>query len=229
MTLTAINSDNYATPAGFAADPVILTVHDNNLSVLLVDSPVEGRKGLPGGFVGETENAKETAERKLFIKTGVENVYLEELATYSDPNRDSRGRIISNAFLSLIPSSQLPDNSNAEWFPVNDLPTMAFDHKDMVEAAVNRLKGKLWYSNVASGLLPEVFSAGQARKVYQLISGVEYDPANFSRDLKSLGLVEEVNQTVQAGKGRPGKGLRFVSSEPSWAKTYGRKTDVGEA
>lgn len=224
--IEAKNSSNYKSPAAVAADPVILTVIDGKLSVLLVASG--DKYMLPGGFVDSVESPEETAARKLFEKTGVENVYLEQLKTYGDPDRDPRGWIISVAFLSLIDSHKLPDDSSGVWFPVDDMHDLAFDHADMIDEAVQRLRGKLWYSNVAVGLLPEEFTIGQARRVYQAISGVEYDPSNFDRDLDSLGLVEETGNTISTGKGRPGKGLRFRNRNATWGGGYARRT-AGEA
>lgn len=224
--ITAKNSEGYKCPVGFTADPVIFTVKDNRLAVLLV--PFHGSKevfALPGGFIDSSESAEETALRKLQEKTGLDKVYLEQLYTYTDPKRDPRGWIPSTAFLSLLPSTDLEENANAEWHALDSLPELFFpDHKQMIEDALERMRGKLWYSNIAVGLLPEVFSMGDAKKIYEAIAGKKYDASNFSRDLRGSGLIEEAGERVSPDRGRPGKGYRFISIEPAWGKRYAIRT-----
>src|SRR5262249_3793316 len=158
------------------------------LAVLLArrtEPPARGRWALPGGFVGPREDPAETAARKLEEKTGIPPVYLEQLRTYAEPRRDPRGGLPSIACLALVPADLLPRPSrgDAAWHPLDDLPPLAFDHERIVGDALERVRGKLWYSNVAVGLLPSSFTLAQAREVYEQLVGVDYDPGNFSRDL----------------------------------------------
>jgi 8-oxo-dGTP diphosphatase len=215
--ITASNSDGYEAPAGLAADPVVLTIAGGRLSVLLVrraEPPARGRWALPGGFVGAREDPAETVSRKLVEKTGIAPVYLEQLRTYARPGRDPRGWLPSIAYVALVPAVLLPPNppSDATWHAVDALPRLAFDHAEIVGDAIDRIRGKLWYSSIAVGLLPRAFTIAQAREVYETIAGVSYDPGNFSRDLRASGLVAESGGVAkQLGGGRPARLYRFVS------------------
>ena len=223
--LTAKNNAGYQTPAAVAADPVIFTVIDNQLAVLLLqrlESPDNDLWMLPGGFVGTTESADACAARKLNEKTGLRSGYLEQLRTYSAPQRDPRGWIPSIAFLALVHAEALPASSKGRWHLISDLPKIAFDHQQIIADANERLTGKLWYSNIAMGLLPEEFTLGEARTVYQAITGYSYDPANFARDIKASGLVKATGKKKSGSRGRPGSTFRFCSQEPEWAPSRGR-------
>ena len=216
--ITARNSEGYEAPIGLAADPVVFTVSDGRLSVLLVrraEAPARGRWSLPGGFVGAKEDPAATVVRKLEEKTGVPPIYLEQLRTYADPGRDSRGWLPSIAYLALVPADLLPGDGaqDAAWHPVEPLPRLAFDHERIVEDGLERIRGKLWYSNIAVGLLPEEFTIAAARAVYEIVAGTRYDPANFSRDLRASGLIRESRGFARhGGAGRPARLFRFVST-----------------
>jgi len=221
--MKAENTAGYQAPIGIAADPVIFTCIDQKLMVLLLQRK-DGTYALPGGFVGATEGSAETAARKLEEKTGMHPAYLEQLRSYDHPDRDPRGWVISVAYLALVPADSLPEDSDAAWFDVASLPVLAFDHAEIIEDATERLRGKLWFSNVALGLLDETFTLSAARKVYTAISGVEYDAANFSRDLKNSGLIRQTGETTLSMRGRPARLYEFVSHEPAWAPQYGKGT-----
>ncbi len=194
MPLTARNSAEFEAPAGMTAVPVVLAPLAGRLHVLLVrrdDPPDPGAWALPGGFMSRDERPEETAQRKLTEKTGVGAVYLEQLQTYGDPHRDPRGWIPTVAYLALIDAAVLrADESQARWWPVDDLPALALDHGGIIADGVARLRGKLWWSNISVGLLPERFTMPQARRVFEAISGVRYEPSNFRRELERSGLVE---------------------------------------
>jgi 8-oxo-dGTP diphosphatase len=228
--ISAENSDGYEAPVGLAADPVVFTIADGCLSVLLArrrEAPARGRWALPGGFVGATEDPAATVRRKLKEKTGVPPIYLEQLRTYAEPRRDPRGWLPSIAYLALVPSDLLPAGGphDAAWHPVERLPRLAFDHARMVADGLERIRGKLWYSNIAVGLLPDEFTVAEAREVYELLAGVRYDPANFSRDLRASGLIRPGRGfAAHEGAGRPARLFRFSSKEPTWTPRYGRGT-----
>src|SRR5215208_3384387 len=133
--MTARNSAGYEAPVGLAADPVVFTLVDGDLSVLLarrLEEPQRGSFALPGGFVGTEESPRQTAERKLREKTGVGAVHLEQLRTYADPDRDPRGWLPSIAYLALVPPEALPEerpaDREADWHRIDDLPRLALDH-----------------------------------------------------------------------------------------------------
>lgn len=224
-TITARNSSGYTAPAAIAADPVILTVREDELSVLMIESP-DGAWSLPGGFVGEDESPEQTALRKLKEKTGVaaDSAYVEQLKTYASPQRDPRGWIPSIAYLALIPSDD-KISSPAEWKPLSSLPDrISFDHRDIIADGLERIRGKLWYSNVAAGVLPPEFTLRQARIAYSAISGEDYDPGNFARDLRASKLITATGETARGGSGRPAKLYSFRSLEPAWSPRHGAKS-----
>jgi 8-oxo-dGTP diphosphatase len=219
--LRAENSAGFAAPAAMTAVPVVLAPLQGRLHVLLVrrtESPFAGTWVLPGGFMSPAERPEETAQRKLTEKTGVGAVYLEQLLTYADPQRDPRGWIPTVAYLALIDAAVLrTDESGARWVPVDTLPELGFDHADIVRDGVERLRGKLWWSNIAVGLLPERFTMPQARRVFEAISGVTYEPSNFRRELELSGLVRATGALAKGGPGRPAALYEFVDRHPAWS------------
>ena len=215
MTWTAKNSEGYEAPAGLTVDAVVLTVRDRALQALLVERP-DGALALPGGFVGPAERPLDTAQRKLSEKTGVRDVYLEQLATFADPGRDPRGWIPTIAHLALVAPDTEPAEDDARWQRVADLPPLAFDHDAIVATALDRLEGKLWWSNVAVGILPGAFTLSDARAVFEAIAGRAYDPGTFARDLRATGLIEPTGEQRRDGPGRPAATFRFRSHELEW-------------
>jgi 8-oxo-dGTP diphosphatase len=220
---TASNSEGYAAPAALAADAVVLTVRDGALRVLTL-ARGDGSRALPGGFVGASETPEQTARRKLYLKTGLDDLYLEQLATFADPGRDPRGWIPTIAYLALVPPPAT-EAAEGEWTPVRDHPPLAFDHDEILRSALDRLEGKLWWSNVAVGILPGAFTMTDARRVYEAIAGRAYDAATFARDLKATGLVEATGERRSEGAGRPAALYRFAEREPRWGA--GRRKRVG--
>lgn len=220
------NPDGYLAPYGVTADAVVFTIKDDRLAVLLArrqDAPCRGRWALPGGFIDiERETARNTIMRKLHEKTGLPPIYVEQLRTYDDIRRDKRGRVLSIAHLALIPSSLLPNVDG--WHTVSELPPLPFDHGRMIADGVFRLRGKLWYSNIAVGLLPLKFTAREALAVYSVISGRALGrPDNLVRDLRKAQLIEPTGEHSEAshGGGRRPKLYRFVSRDPAWS--YNRR------
>ena len=214
--ITAENSARYEAPIGLTADTVVFTLVDGRLSVLLarrLEEPQVGVFALPGGFVGTDESPEETAERKLREKTGVGSVHLEQLRTYADPDRDPRGWLPSIAYLALVRPESLPDerpaDRDASWHPVADLPPLALDHARIVDDGLWRLRArvadKAWFVRKAAGLLGETFTLGQAQRLYEALRGEPVDTANFRRDVRATGLLEDTGALHSDGPGRPGK------------------------
>lgn len=213
MSWTAVNSEGYVAPVGLTVDPVVLTVRDGVLKVLAVKRD-DGRRALPGGFVGPSESPADTARRKLAEKTGLKDLYLEQLAAFAEPGRDPRGWIPSIAYLALVPpDTEAPD---AAWITAHGRHRWAFDHRAIVATAVDRVEGKLWWSNITVGMLPGAFTLSEARTVYEAIAGTRYDPATFARDLKATGLIEPTAGISTDGPGRPAALYRFVTHAQSW-------------
>ncbi|MDP8967214.1 MAG: NUDIX domain-containing protein [Actinomycetota bacterium] len=216
MRWTATNSEGYPAPAALATDVVVLTVHEEGLVALTVARDGGGERALPGGFVGAGERPLDTALRKLHEKTGLAAPYVEQLGAFADPGRDPRGWIPSIAYLALVPpDTEVPDAS-ARWIAARSPAPLAFDHEEVLAAAVDRLEGKLWWSNVTVGMLPGPFTLSEARRVYEAIAQARYDPATFGRDLKATGLIEPTGDQRAAGPGRPAAMYRFSSDRPMW-------------
>jgi 8-oxo-dGTP diphosphatase len=211
----ATNSAGYPAPAALAVDVVVLTVRERSLSVLVIERP-EDTLALPGGLVAERERPDQTAARKLTENTGLTDIYLEQLATFADPGRDPRGWIPSVAHLALVPAETEPTEPTARWVAVNDHQPLAFDHDEILQLALDRVTGKLWWSNIAVGILPGPFTMAEARAVYEAIASATYDPSTFARDLRATGLITAVADDRRPTRGRPATLYAFTETHPSW-------------
>ncbi|RKQ84993.1 8-oxo-dGTP diphosphatase [Solirubrobacter pauli] len=219
--MKATNTAGYEAPIGLTADPVVFTLLDGRLCVLLarrLEEPQRGMFSLPGGFVGASEAPSETAERKLREKTGVGSVHLEQLRTYADPARDPRGWLPTIAYMALVRPETLPEETPAEreasWHPVDRLPELALDHATIVDDGIWRLHArvgdKVWFVRKALALLPEPFTLRQAQQLYEALRGEVVDAANFRRDMRGTGLLEDTGSQRSEGPGRPGRLYRRV-------------------
>jgi 8-oxo-dGTP diphosphatase len=217
--MQATNTAGYDAPIGLTADPVVFTLLDGRLCVLLarrLEEPQRGMFALPGGFVGASEAPEQTAERKLQEKTGVGSVHLEQLRTYADPARDPRGWLPSIAYMALVGPEALPDerpaDRDASWHPVDELPDLALDHDGIVSDGLWRLRARIadkaWFVRVAGGLLPTEFTLRQAQELYEALRGEPIDPANFRRDIRATGLLTDTGEHRSDGPGRPGRVFR---------------------
>jgi len=151
-----------------------------------------------GGFVQQNESSEEAATRVLLKTTGLNNIFLEQVRTYSQPERDPFERVISITFFALIRIDHFDKKKineyGAKWLPVTNLPELIFDHKEMVEQALARLQQKAGSSLVGSELLPGKFTLMQLRKLYEAIYQREFDPGNFRKKILSLGVLEKLDQ-----------------------------------
>ena len=207
-----------------AVDLVVLTVRGGALHVLLVErgiEPFRGQHALPGGFVLDGESLEDAANREPDEETGVAGVqrHLEQLATYGDPDRDPRGRVVAVAHLALVPSLAEPvagsDAASADWVPVAAVPLdLAFDHEAILADGLERARAKLEYTSLAASFCAETFTINELREVYEAVWGVEIDPRNFHRKVTSAdGFVEPTDETTNRGGGRPAK-LYRVGAAP---------------
>ena len=195
-----------------AVDIVVLTIADARLQVALVERgipPYEGKQALPGGFVLPGESVMDAARRELVEETGLDldTTHLEQLATFGEPGRDPRGRVVSVAHLALAASlgglNPGSDASGARWCPVDDLPSLAFDHDEILRTGVERARAKLEYTTVATRFCGPGFTMTELRRVYEAAWDTTIDPRNFSRKvLGSRGFVVECG-TRSGGRGRP--------------------------
>ena len=200
-------------------DNVIFTIINDKLQVLLVSRPMDPFKWsrtLPWGFVGDKETLEKTAYKKLEEKTSVKNIYLEQLYTFSDIKRDPRWRIISTAYMSLVSRENLTLKNSKNWreskfFPVSSLPKLGFDHKQIIEYAVKRLKWKLEYTNIAQYILPEKFTFTQLQNVYEIVLNQKFDVRNFRKKINSLWIIEETWEKEIWNQYRPARLFKFTN------------------
>lgn len=205
---------------GVAVDLCIFTVQHDRLELILIRmrrAPFEGSWALPGGRIRHRETVEQAAARELVEKTGLERVYLEQLHTFSEPERDPRARCISVAHLALIPpTAQLRTTdkySAIGWFPAERLPRLAFDHRALASYAVEQLRARLAFSNLAYSLLPPRFTLGELQRVYQAILGRPLDARNFRKRIGALGLLQPTGE-VRGGPHRPARLFRFKVRRP---------------
>jgi len=203
-------------PLGLATDLVILTVRDGRLQVLLIRRgipPYEGRWALPGGFVRPAEDLETTARRELAEETGLsaERIHLEQVATYGAPDRDPRGRVVSVAYLALVPDLPAPvagsDAASASWVDATDVlddaGRLAFDHHRILADGVERARAKLEYSPLATAFCPPEFTISELRGVYEAVWGTPLDPRNFHRKVtKTADFVVPTGGTTTRDGGR---------------------------
>jgi 8-oxo-dGTP diphosphatase len=198
-------------------DVVIFTLRENQLHVLLVqrgEEPFAGVWALPGGFVKMNESLEKAACREMAEETGLQDAYLEQLYTYGDPNRDPRGRVVTVAYFALIPSDAPvrkeggSDARRAEWFRIEALPPLAFDHDQIVVYALRRLRYKLEYTAAGFELLPEEFTLSELQHTYEMILGEKLDKRNFRRRIQQAEIIEPTPH-MRAGEGRPARLYRY--------------------
>ena len=200
-----------------AVDAVIFTIRDNELKVLLIQmkkKPYEGAWAFPGGLIDTKETSEEAARRILEEQTGVKQVYLEQLATFDDLSRDPLGRVMSVAYMALIASQDLKLRTTekyqaVQWLPIGKLPMLAYDHKEIAKTALERLRGKLSYSNIVWSLLPAEFTLTDLQRVYEIILGQSMDKRNFRRKILSLGLVKPTGKKQTGKSFRPADLFKF--------------------
>lgn len=201
------------TPFAVTVDVVMLTLREDALCVLAVRrnaGPFKGRLALPGGFVAPNLGLLDAARLKLEQKTGAaaKDVHLEQLGTYGAPKRDPRMRVVSVAYVALVPEPSVSTDQGATWVPVGDVSAsaFAFDHSKIVTDGIERARAKLEYTNLAAFFCPAEFTLSELRNVYEIVWGERLDLANFRRKILGIeGLVGEVGRESQPGKGRPAK------------------------
>lgn len=208
--------------ASVAVDVIVFTVRREALQVLLVQlmaPPYAGMWALPGGLVPSGESTEAAAARRLFETTGVKDVYLEQLYTFSSPNRDPHGHVVSVAYFALVNRAQLnlhvPGTCvNIGWFSIAKPPPLAYDHAAMLEYALQRLRWKLEYTNIVYSLLPRDFTLTELQRVYEIILDRPLDKRNFRKKMLSLGLLQATPRVEKAGAHRPARLYRFRRRKP---------------
>lgn len=207
-----------------AVDAVVFGYSQSVLYVLLIQQKfgtTDPYWALPGGLVRDDEPLRDAVERELREETNISVNYLEQLYTFGDDiHRDPRNRVVSVAYFALIDPSSVTvkadsDAENARWFPINEVPQLAFDHNAIIKAAFSRLRAKLEYQPVGFNLLPAEFLFSDLEALYVAISGREIDRRNFRKKIMGFGFLEETGKSIQRGSGRPAMLFRFNKAKYS--------------
>ncbi|MBK8618866.1 MAG: NUDIX hydrolase [Anaerolineales bacterium] len=214
------NYEAYEQP-GITVDLAIFTVNKNKLKVMLVkraEAPFLDFWSLPGGFLMHRESLEDAAYRVLTEKTGVKDVYMEQLYTFGAPDRDPRARVITVAYFALIPWENLnqPESNKIKdltWYSVDQHPKLAFDHKEILKYAVKRLRAKASYSNIVYGLMPEHFRLSELQTMYEIIINDKLDKRNFRKRMLATGLLQETGEKDLTGAHRPAMLYQFKKME----------------
>ncbi|MEM6630310.1 MAG: NUDIX domain-containing protein [Bacteroidota bacterium] len=201
-----------------AVDAVVFGYNRENLLILLVQQkfgPYKDQWVLPGGFVLNGESLNQAVNRELQEEAGIKVDYLEQLYTFGDEvGRDPRGQVISIAYLALVNPQKLylkadTDAQDAQWFPIKNFPSLGFDHTQIIEKGLQRLKAKLQYQPIGFDLLEEEFPFSDLENLYQVILGRPLDRRNFRKKMLSFDILTETNKIRKVGSGRPAKLFRF--------------------
>ncbi|CAM2070497.1 NUDIX domain-containing protein [Sulfidibacter corallicola] len=198
-------------------DCVVFGFDEGDLKILLIQrrlDPFKDYWALPGGFVKMEESLEEAARRELEEETGIHNLYLEQLYTYGAVDRDPRTRVISVAYYALVKLScygirASGDAANTAWFSVRERPELAFDHAQILETALARLKGKVRYQPIGFELLPEQFKLTQLQHLYEVILEKQLDKRNFRKKIQGMGLLIDTGEFEQQVAHRAAKLYRF--------------------
>ncbi|WP_026102773.1 NUDIX domain-containing protein [Pleurocapsa sp. PCC 7319] len=199
-------------------DCVVFGLDDaQKLKVMLIqrrNEPFRDKWALPGGFVELDESIDVAAARELEEETGIENVFLEQLYTFGEVNRDPRDRVISIAYYALVNIGEYTvqarsDAKNAEWFPVEQLPSLAFDHDHILNVAKRRLKGKLRYQPIGFELLPTEFTLTQLQRLYETVLEQKLDKRNFRNKILKMKLLIDTGEMQVGVSHRPAKLYQF--------------------
>ena len=206
----------YPRPA-VTVDAAVFGFDGAELQILLVEralEPFAGQWAIPGGFVNMNESVEAAAVRELQEETGISRVFLEQLYTFGDVQRDPRGRVISVAYYALVKPSEHPtaaasDAREARWFPVSALPPLAFDHEKIVAVALERLRGKVRYEPIGFELLPPKFTLSELQALYEAILGSPLDKRNFRKKILGMELLVALQERRQGAQHRPAQLFRF--------------------
>ena len=190
----------YPHPA-VTTDCVIFGFNGERLQVLLIERGIEPYKGhwaFPGGFLKMDETAEEGAKRELKEETGLADAYIQQLHTFSNPDRDPRERVITIAYYALVKIQEVKggdDAASARWFPVDEIPPLAFDHDYILRMATQRLREQIHFQPIGFELLPEKFTIKELQSLYEAILGINFDRRNFAKKMLHLEILTELDET----------------------------------
>jgi 8-oxo-dGTP diphosphatase len=221
-----LSKDDLIIGPALAVDTLIFSIQDGKLKILLIEigsGQYKNQWALPGGLVEIDETLGATAKRILKDKAGLKGVYLEQLYTFSKVNRDKRGRVVSVAYFALVDSSKfkletMEYYSDIDWQDIKKLPRIAFDHKEIINHGLARLRRKLEYTNVTYGLLSKEFTLTEMQKVYEIVWDKKLDKRNFRKQIQALDIIESTGKKQLGAQSRPAELYRFKKRDLVFTK-----------
>lgn len=196
-----------------ATDVVLFAIDQNELKVLLIkiaNNPFYSNElALPGGLILPEETAEDSVFRHMRSKAKIEKTYIEQLYTFSSIKRDPRGRVVSVAYIGLIPKCNT--DKNIKWVSIKKIPTLAYDHNEIIKKAIERLKTKIEYTTIIQGLLPKDFTLSDLQNTYEIILNKKYDKRNFRKKILSLGFLKPIGKKRKGEPYRPADLYQFIS------------------
>lgn len=210
-------------------DCVVFGLDKEDLKIMLIKrrlQPFQGKWALPGGFVHIDESLEEAALRELREETGIKKIFLEQLYTFGNVKRDPRERVVTVAYYALVnlwehEIQATTDAEKAAWFSIDDLPGLAFDHEQIIEVALQRLKGKVRYQPVGFELLPKKFTLSQLQKLYEIVLEEKFDKRNFRKRILSMDLLVELDEVEEDVAHRAAKLYAFDENKYEQLKKKG--------
>ncbi|WP_298781874.1 NUDIX domain-containing protein [uncultured Polaribacter sp.] len=215
-------------------DAVVFGYEAGSISVLLIKrkyEPFKGEWAIPGGFVLNDESLEEAVERELKEETGIKINYLEQLYTFGKPKRDPRNRVVSVAYFGLIKPSAFKifastDAEEVQWFKIDELPKLSFDHEEILNMAITRLQSKITYEPVGFELLDTKFPFSDLEKLYTTLLGRAIDRRNFRKKILGLNILDQLDEKVSKGSGRPANLFKFNKKKYFKLKDEGILFDI---
>jgi len=210
--------------AVLATDIAICTVRNKELlvRVIQVNRPpyFKNIKGLPGGLIDPKETAEEAVKRHAKDKAKIdpEKIYFEQLYTFSKLDRDPRGRVVAVAYIGLVPweklsASEQSDAEDIKWMPVKDIPKLAYDHNEILDIAIKRLRSRITYTTIAAKILPDEFTLTEMEEAYESVLLSDLDKRNFRKKILKLKIVTALKRKKEGGAHRPAELYRFASDK----------------
>ena len=208
-------------------DCVIFGFDGTTIKVLLIQrgiEPFKGKWAFPGGFMKIDETAEDCAKRELEEETGLKNTSVEQFYTFTDVNRDPRERVITIAHYALVRLSEVKggdDATFAQWFSMDEIPSLAFDHDRILRMAINQLKERICFEPIGFDLLPEIFTMSKLQNLYEAILEVKFDRRNFYNKMLKLGILSEAEPRPKNASRRTPSKYRFNSDKYAELKQKG--------